>query len=184
MISGITTSELQAHLNAEEVVIRKLKILFGSLWRYYAYPQELKWTLYTEREACPYCAEPLQIVANLGAQGVEDTQVHIDHMDPLSRGGEESFRNALCVCATCNISKGRRLFADWLATLADANQTIARAIYKQKLGREPEEFQPGPKQPRQTLMRLELGFDEQVLQKLYPNPVVWDIPKRKLKPQK
>lgn len=181
MITGISPEELQAHLDAEEVVIRKLQILFGGLWRYYAFPHELKWTLYTERDVCPYCAEPLQIVADLGAQGLEDTLVHIDHMDPLSQGGEESFRNAICVCAACNISKGRKLFANWLTTLTESNQEVAREIYKQRLGRTPEEFQPGPKQARQTLMRLELGFDEAVLRKLYPTPVVWGTPKR---PQK
>ena len=180
MITVISPSDLQARLDAEEAVIRKLKILFGGLWRCYAFPHELKWTLYTEREVCPYCAVPLQIVSDLGAQGLQGTLVHIDHMDPLSRGGEESFRNAICVCAACNISKGRLLFADWLTRLTASNQEIARKIYKQKLGREPEDFQPGPKQIRQSLMRAELGFDEAVLRKLYPKPVVWGAPKRKL----
>ena len=100
-------------------------------------------------------------------------------MDPLSRGGEESFRNAVCVCAKCNISKGRQLFADWLTKLSESNREIARAIYMQKLTRAPEDFQPGPKQIRQSVMRAELGFDEQVLRKLYPKPAVWGPPKRR-----
>ena len=49
-----------------------------------------------------------------------------------------------------------------LTTLTEKNRAVATEIYRQRLGRTPEEFQPGPKQLRQTLMRLELGFDEAV----------------------
>lgn len=178
MIIGISPEELQARLDAEQGVIRKLQILYGRWWPHYTLPHELKWTLYAEHNSCPYCSAPLQIAADLGVQDLKDSVRHIDHMDPLSRGGEESFRNAICVCAKCNMTKGRRLFADWLVTLPEPNQATARAIYMQKLGRAPEEFQPGPKQVRLALMRAEFGFDERVLRTLYPKPVVRGPPKR------
>jgi hypothetical protein len=98
----------------------------------------------------------------------------------VSLAGKKSFRNVICVCASCDIFKGRREFADWLSKLTPSNQDITREIYKQELGRSPGEFRPSPKQFRQSLMRAELGFDEAVLRKLYPKPVVWGAPKRKL----
>lgn len=174
----MTPQELQARLDAEQVVIRKLKILFGQWWPCYALPHELKWTLYAERDCCPYCAVKLQMVANSEVHTSEESVRHIDHMDALSRGGEESFRNAICVCDKCNISKGRQLFTNWLDKLAEPNRAVARAAYIQKLGRTPEEFRPGPKQTRLSLMRTELGFDEQVLRTLFPKPVVQGPPKR------
>ncbi len=179
MISGISQQELQVRLAAEEVTIRKLKILYGRWWQHYALPLELKWTLYAEFEFCPYCSTALQMAVDPSAFGAEDAVRHIDHMDPLSRGGEESYRNAVCACAKCNLSKNRRLFSEWLATLSPANQLISRAVYIRKLGRAPEEFQPGQKQPRLVKERLELGFDEQVLRALYPKPVVRQAPRRR-----
>lgn len=178
MIVGIAPQELQARLDAEQGLIRKLQILFGRWWPHYALPHELKWTLYTEYDTCPYCSATLQIAADPGVQSFEDSVPHIDHMDPLSRGGEESFRNAICVCAKCNITKGKRLFADWLPKLTEPNQTVARTAYIQKLGRAPEAFRPGPKQARLLLMRIELGFDERVLRALFPKPVVRGPPQR------
>lgn len=112
MIIGLSPQELQVHLNAEQATIRKFEIIFGQWWPHYALPRELKWTLYAERDYCPYCSAELQIAIGHGIQDQEDTARHIDHMDPLSRGGEESFRNALCVCTKCNLAKGKRLFVD------------------------------------------------------------------------
>lgn len=168
-------------LGAERVLIRKFQILYGRWWSHYALPHELKWTLYAEFEACPYCSTVLQMTAD--SPVFENAVRHIDHMDPLSRGGEESFRNAICSCAKCNMAKGRQLFSDWLEKLPKNNQAIARAAYLQKLGRTPEEFKPGPKQLRLVTTRAELAFDEQVLRTLYPKPVVHGPPKRRqLKP--
>jgi hypothetical protein len=177
VIVGISPEELQARLVAEQGLIRKLKIIFGPWWTHYTLPHELKWTLYAEYDTCPYCSAPLKIAADLDASAFEDSVRHIDHMEPLSRGGEESFRNAICVCAKCNLAKGRQLFTDWLTKLPEPNQTTARAAYVQNLGRPPEEFKPGPKQVRLSLMRVELGFDEKVLRTLYPKPVVLGPPK-------
>lgn len=177
MILGLSEAEIEQRLSEEQGKIRKLQILFGPWWRHYALPCELKWTLYSERDACPYCATPLQISVGLGIQDHESNDRHIDHMDPLSRGGEESFRNALCVCAKCNMAKGKRLFVDWLAKIPEPNRSDARAIYIQKLGRPPEVFCPGPRQVRILRTSIELGLEESVLRKLFPKPVVKGPPK-------
>lgn len=176
-MAEISPEELQANLDAERATVRKLQILFGRWWPHYALPYELKWTLYTERDQCPYCSTPLRYSVEPGVSNIEGAVRHIDHMDPLSRGGEESFRNAICACARCNTAKGRRLFADWLERIPTKNQASVREIYVQRLGRAPEEFRPGPRQPRLTLMRMELGFDEHVLRTMFPKPVVNGPPK-------
>jgi CRISPR/Cas system Type II protein with McrA/HNH and RuvC-like nuclease domain len=178
VISGISPQELQLRLDAEQQTIRKLKILYGKWWPHYTLPLELKWTLYAEHDTCPYCSTALQMPSGIEAIGQEEAARHIDHMDPLSRGGEESFRNAICACAKCNMAKGKQLFANWLATLPESRQAAVRAIYVEKLGRSPEQFQPGPKQLRLVATRLELAFDEQVLRVLYPKPVVNGPPNR------
>lgn len=178
MIIGVSEQELKAHLDAEQATIGKLEIIFGRWWPHYALPHELKWTLYAEWDCCPYCSAKLQIAIGSGIPDQEDTVRHIDHMDPLSRGGEESFRNALCVCSRCNLAKGKQLFADWLARIPESNQADARAIYVQKLGRTPEAFCPGPKQVRLVRTRIELGLEKSVLRKLFAKPVVQGPPKQ------
>ena len=99
-------------------------------------------------------------------------------MDPLSRGGEESVRNAIYVCAACNMAKGNRLFVDWLARLPEPRRAMVRQIYVAKQGRPPEHFAPRPRQPRLLLSRPELAFDESVLRRLFPKPLVGGPPRR------
>jgi 5-methylcytosine-specific restriction endonuclease McrA len=41
----------------------------------------------------------------------------IDHIIPLSRGGEHSFENTTCCCRKCNEEKGNRTPEEWGRTL-------------------------------------------------------------------
>jgi hypothetical protein len=66
---------------------------------------------------------------------------------------------------------------DWLKTLPAINQAVATMIYTTKHGSPPEAFRPGPKMPRLLLPRAELGFDEGVLQRLFPKPIVQGPPR-------
>jgi hypothetical protein len=119
------------------------------------------------------------MLAFLEQETTEELQsAQLDHMDPLSRGGEDSVRNAVYACRECNLTKGRRLFVDWLETLDPAQRARARQIYEDKHRHAPEEFRPGAKQPRLTLPRHELSFDESVLRKLFPKPIVSGPPAR------
>ena len=164
----------------EAAKVRKLKILFGSWWRHYAVPYEFPATLYAADAACPYCGGPLGPLPALGLDSEADSQsAHMDHMDPLSRGGEDSLRNAIYVCRDCNLAKGRQLFIDWLEKLAPAHQERARRLYEEKHGHRPGAFVPGQKQARLTLPRHELSFDEAVLRRLFPKPIVSGPPARK-----
>lgn len=158
--------------------IRKLQIIFGQWWQHYAVPYELRWMLWAERSLCPYCSGPLGAPPIDANQDDTDSPAHLDHMDPLSRGGEESIRNVVYACARCNLAKGKRLFVDWLAQLPQPNQALARQIYTEKHGHPPEAFTPGPALPRLTLARTELEFDESVLRRLFPKPLVQVPPRR------
>lgn len=171
-------ADLQARLAEEGEKIRKLQILFGPWWRHYTPPYELRWTLFAERCACPYCGKPLELPTNETEDAAALLGPHIDHMDPLAHGGEESVRNAVYSCAACNMAKGKRLFVDWLSSLAPATAAAAREIYVAKHGHPPEAFVPGARMPRMLLGRIELGFDEGVLRRLYPKPLVQGPPAR------
>ena len=175
-----STQDWLATLLAEEAVkVRKLEIIFGPWWRHYAVPYEFPATLYTERSRCPYCRRPLGVPGALAAVPIDQAEpAHLDHMDPLSRGGEESVRNAVYCCGACNLAKGRRLFADWLTRLDTTGQVLAREIYQSKHGHSPEMFQIGKKQPRLTLPRHELMLGENVLRRLFPKPIVSGPPVR------
>lgn len=172
---------LAVRLAEEQAKARKLEIMFGHWWRHYAVPYEFRWTLYTEHPVCPYCG---RLSGQIGAcdspmESSSEQSAHLDHMDPLSRGGEDSIRNAVYVCAQCNLVKCNRLFVDWLETLPPERQEKARAVYHAKHGHPPEAFRPAEKQARLTLPRIELQFDEAVLRKLFPRPIVTGPPNRR-----
>ncbi len=172
-------NSLAEMLADEPAKARKLEIIFGPWWRHYAVPYEFPATLYTERSTCPYCGGPLGSLALLAPEMNEESRsAHLDHMDPLSRGGEDSIRNAVYVCGDCNLAKGRRLFVDWLEMLDPRRRELARQVYIDRHGHAPEIFHAGAKQPRLTLPRRELSFDESVLRKLFPKPIVSGPPTR------
>ncbi len=171
---------LALKLDEEAAKARKLEILFGPWWRHYAVPYEFPATLYVAQSSCPYCGGRLGPLPTLSPEAVEEGQsAHLDHMDPLSLGGEDSVRNALYACRACNLAKGKRLFVDWLAMLTPAHWESARQIYQEKHGHTPESFVPGSKQARLSLPRLELSLDEAVLRRLFPKPIVSGPPVRK-----
>jgi 5-methylcytosine-specific restriction endonuclease McrA len=44
---------------------------------------------------------------------VRTTEIHFDHMIPLSKGGEHSVDNICVSCATCNLKKHSRSVSEW-----------------------------------------------------------------------
>jgi HNH endonuclease len=42
-------------------------------------------------------------------------KLHVDHVVPVIRGGSNAFDNLTTSCRACNLSKGPKLLADWLA---------------------------------------------------------------------
>ncbi len=60
--------------------------------------------IYNRQEGlCAYCHAPLNGV------------YHIDHIQPLSRGGSNWPENLACACAYCNQSKGAKTLDEWLS---------------------------------------------------------------------
>lgn len=58
--------------------------------------------LYEEQdELCAYCDVPL------------NGNYHIDHVQPLSRGGSNFIENIVISCPTCNLSKGSKTLEEW-----------------------------------------------------------------------
>lgn len=41
---------------------------------------------------------------------------HLDHVEPISKGGADAERNMLPACAACNLSKGAKTLAEWAET--------------------------------------------------------------------
>ncbi|MFJ9961101.1 HNH endonuclease [Streptomyces avermitilis] len=41
---------------------------------------------------------------------------HLDHVEPLSKGGADVETNMLPACADCNLSKGAKTLAEWAET--------------------------------------------------------------------
>lgn len=48
---------------------------------------------------CCYCNAPAE---------------HLDHVNPLSRGGADAAHNLVPACAPCNLSKGAKTLAEWV----------------------------------------------------------------------
>jgi 5-methylcytosine-specific restriction endonuclease McrA len=51
--------------------------------------------------------------AACGAQ-LDDAKGHIDHFEPLARGGKEATWNLIPLCVKCNTSKGAKDPLEWL----------------------------------------------------------------------
>ena len=52
---------------------------------------------------CCYCDEPAE---------------HLDHVQPVSRGGVDEPRNLVPACAACNLSKADHTLAEWALSWA------------------------------------------------------------------
>lgn len=44
---------------------------------------------------------------------IKGSDIHMDHVVPLSRGGENTFINVVASCKHCNLSKGAKMPNDW-----------------------------------------------------------------------
>lgn len=166
----------RASLRRELVTIKKLRIIYGKHWRHYAAPELFQANLHDERDFCPYCGTWFdEITPNT----FNDSPLHLDHMDPLDKGGENSIRNVVVCCGPCNIQKGKRSFLDWLAMLKPKFRKLARAIYHHKHGHSPEAFIAGHSTKRGwPYMKLTLYKPVAELQKLFPKPVELDSAKK------
>ena len=67
----------------------------------------------------------------------------VDHVQPRMRGGDESAGNLVTACTTCNVRKGHRRLAEFLAADPDARRNFfrfARHVWKRHLRAVEEEL--------------------------------------------
>lgn len=70
---------------------------------------------------CYYCAVVLDFNSFHKSNFIHN-QAHLEHLTPLSRGGEHTFSNTVLSCARCNLRKGKKTeeeYYDWLEILND-----------------------------------------------------------------
>lgn len=63
-------------------------------------------TLFASTKHCTYCKKAMR--------SVEKT---LDHVTPITRGGQHALTNACVCCKTCNSSKGNRLIDEWIGSM-------------------------------------------------------------------
>ena len=124
----------------ETNVRRNLWLAYKGWWKHYTPP--LRWAkqLRSERSHCPYCGAELHF--NNDPKDV--SRPMLDHMDPLSCGGEDSLRNVVYCCRQCNSRKRNKVFTDWVKLLCEPFRTYSRTIYELKHQHSPEVFEVGP----------------------------------------
>jgi len=171
--------QLENRRKYHESLVRKYKIMYGEFWQHYAVPHDFEDELYDERDFCPYCGNllPPKYVPDSDQKNPFWGRAQIDHMDPLSKGGEDSIRNAVYVCDRCNYEKGSSLFLNWLKRLEPKYRKLAIEIYSRKHGHKPEDFKPGNAVSRADGVYYELLYDEDELKRMYPTPKVDGPPK-------
>ncbi len=57
---------------------------------------------------CLYCGHPVSVA-----------EMEVDHIVPLSLGGENEYANKVCVCPCCNAAKANQSLEHFYATLGD-----------------------------------------------------------------
>lgn len=167
----------RAAIKKERSYVRKLKIVYGAYWRHYAAPEYFHTMLRDERDFCPYCGTRF---CDVVPDQFNASPVHIDHMDPLDRGGEHSIRNAVLCCGPCNIKKGKRSFGQWLDMLEPEYRKLAGAIYVEKHGHPPAAFVEGDSTVRRSReLERTLYQSEEDLEAQFPEPKVSGPPSQR-----
>jgi 5-methylcytosine-specific restriction endonuclease McrA len=93
------------------------------------------------RNFCLYCGAKIEKAYDWIAEGKSArTYLHLDHMDPISLGGEVSDSNTVYCCVSCNLKKGNKPFIKWLEELEPRYRELSRKVYIEKHGKKPEEF--------------------------------------------
>lgn len=79
--------------------------------------------LFAEASCCLYCGKSMR-----------STDKTLDHIEPRSRGGWHSIRNAVICCKRCNTAKGAKSPAAWIQRVDIQRRTIVRSHLERVLG--------------------------------------------------
>ena len=148
-------------LQREINITRNLWTAYRGWWKHFTPPRAWAALLRTESDNCPYCG----CVLTDDPPPRTPTTAVIDHMDPLSLGGEDSLRNAVVCCNRCNGLKKNKPFTRWLAELPEPLQEHSRVLYIYKHEHQPEAFESGPFEFRTEGVPMFLEFDERQFKK-------------------
>jgi CRISPR/Cas system Type II protein with McrA/HNH and RuvC-like nuclease domain len=140
------------HLDCKEIAslkednsrLRGINVLLFEELQRYASKKRKRWGYKTVRAIycktggkCYYCGEQLEVIEHLDEGGrpvVEERLWVIDHLVPLSRGGEDEIDNCVPSCSDCNSSKGSKLLSEWkkpgLEYISDANEMLGKGYKK------------------------------------------------------
>lgn len=124
----------------ESKYIKSLKEHYGKDWSSKARPKILFLTLFMERDFCIYCGKSFKEDQDRKELVDITENYQIDYMEPLSLGGDDSIKNAVCVCATCKLQKGEQSFKSWADNLPEEYQSISQKVYLEKHGDSPNQF--------------------------------------------
>ncbi|HIF5541955.1 TPA: HNH endonuclease [Vibrio parahaemolyticus] len=119
-------------MTKEELLLRAkeeiefAQMLYDDEWIIYSSPEMHRNMLICENLSCLYCGEVFLQSGNL-------TEIHIDHMDPLSLNGASDLSNTVAVCKDCNLKKSNKPFSEWVATLTEPHKTKALKRYHQRI---------------------------------------------------
>lgn len=96
------------------------------------HPHHREWLArHVERQGgvCAYCGMPLLMSTHQGQAG---QQASLEHIIPLSRGGEDSEANTLASCAPCNHAKAQMPAAAFRGSpfLRDRKAFVAKLLAK------------------------------------------------------
>lgn len=78
-----------------------------------------------ERISAKHWQNVLQLFGNRCAYCFESTVLHMDHIDPLSRGGTHELSNVAPACLTCNSSKNSAILIVWMARKAQLREVLS-----------------------------------------------------------
>lgn len=99
---------------------------------YYArLPPDKRHTLTHKKRAETYGVAHVEysrtaILARWGGRcgyGCDAPATHMDHIIPLSKGGEDVEANMIPACAACNLSKGAKSLAEWSESFGPGEPT-------------------------------------------------------------
>jgi len=93
------------HAEADDASIAREKVRARELRR------TTWWKRKLEEGRCYYCARPF-----------EASQLTMDHLVPLARGGKSTRTNCVCACKTCNSKKKYLLPIEWQEYLSSLDR--------------------------------------------------------------
>ena len=62
--------------------------------------------------------------------GKKSTGYHVDHKNPIAKGGSNRKSNLVIACAACNSSKGDKRLPEWLRKIRSSKKSSRKTLYR------------------------------------------------------